>query len=240
MTPGFMVTDTPKQGCHENIADKLFWIDEENKELSSPSNIIGYLLRMTQKFFEDSDQYSKVKVKPSINDEYFENFGDPVVTIRRGQLQPENLGVNGSKSPLTEAFPQGIPEFEEKFPDANINESSMYKDLLDMGVLVNLYALTLAECEAIGFLLHRLFMATSYDVLKIPFPFIQYSTPPVMTATEVMEKHDDIYMLSLQWSISYWDETVVLVKKNVIKYATIIVRDEPVENVIYRYNNEKE
>jgi hypothetical protein len=237
---GFMVSDVPKQGCSEPLPEQVFWMDEEGKQLSSPSSIIGYLIRMTQAYLAASDTYKKVQVKPSINDEYFENFGDPLVTIRRGQVQPENLGIMGGKTPLPKTFPDGIPGFDDKYPNANFLDSNKYTDLVQMVVMVNLYAATLAECENIGFMLYRLFMASGADVLKGPFPFIQFATFPTMTPTEVMEKHDDIYMLSLQWAISYWDDSIVLVRKNVIKYATIIVRDEPVENVIYRENNEKE
>ena len=233
----FIVTGKRKQDFHEDIPDPLFLVDGEDAKLSSPSNIIGYLLRMTEAFLKDNPQYNKTKVKPSINDEFFEDFGDPVVTIRRGQLQPVNLGINGGKTPLPTVLPEMVPELENKFPDANILDSNMYMDFVQMGVLVNLYASTLSECENIGFSLYNLFMAASYDVLRIPFPFIQYSTPPTMTQTEVMEKHDDIYMLSFQWTIMYWDESVVLVKKNLLKYATITVKDDPMEQTIYRDNN---
>jgi hypothetical protein len=231
---GFMISDIPKQGCSEELPDKLFWIDQEDKVLETPMNIVGYFLRMTQKYLQDSETYSKVQVNPSINDEYFETFGDPLVTIKRGLLQPSNLPMPGFKEPLTKEMPEAIPGLEEKFPEANILESNQYKDLIHMQIQANVYASTLAECESIGNLLHQLYFANSYDVLRVPFPFIQNVEPPIMTETNVMDKHDDVYFLTIQWGLSYWDESILLIKKNVIKYATIIVRDEPIENVIYR------
>ena len=133
-------------------------------------------------------------------------------------------------------MPSAIPNFEEEYPEASLADSKMYSDLISMGIHINIYGSTSAEVEAIGNILHPLIMATSYDALKYPFPFIQYVNPPVMSPVDVVEKHDDVYMLNIGWQVTYRDDTVLLIKKNVLKYATIIVRDEPIENIIYRFD----
>lgn len=236
--PEVLMSDMPKQSCkQDSLSPGIFWADEEEKRLLTPTNIVGYYLRMIKAYLEDSGKYAHVSVKPAINKELNEDFGNPIVVVKRDTLSPMNLGVMGDKKNLESAMPSAIPDFEENYPDASLKDSKVYSDLISMGVHINVYGATSAEVEAIGNILHPLIMATSYDALRYPFPFISYVTPPTMSPVDVMEKHNEIYMLNIAWGITYRDDTVLLIKKNVLKYATIIVRDEPIENVIYRFEN---
>lgn len=235
--PEIMLEDFPKQACtQDELKTGIFWADEEAKQLLTPTNIVGYYMRMIKSYLLDSETYKDVDVKPALNKELNEDFGNPLVVVKRGTLAPMNMGVMGDKKSLTEFMPSAIPSFEENYPDASLPDSKVYSDLVTMGIHINVYGTTSAEIEAIGNILHPLIMATSYDALKYPFPFIQYVNPPVMSPVDVVEKHDDVYMLNIGWEVTYRDDTVLLIKKNVLKYATIIVRDEPIENVIYRFN----
>jgi hypothetical protein len=235
--PEIILNDVPKQPCQQDsLKPGIFWADEEETKLLTPTNIVGYYLRMIQAYLNDSGKYSNVSVKPAINKELNEDFGNPIVVVKRDVLAPMNIGVRGDKKPLTSAMQQAIPTFEEEYPEASLEDSKVYSDLINMGIHINVYGASSAEVEAIGNIIHPLIMATSYDALKHPFPFIQYVNPPVMSPVDVVEKHDDVYMLNLSWEVTYRDDTVLLIKKNVLKYATIIVRDEPIENIIYRFN----
>ncbi len=235
--PEVLVSDIDKQSCSQDrLKPGIFWADQEEKQLLTPTNIVGYYMRMISAYLKDSDSYSSVVVKPAINKELNEDFGNPIVVVKRDMLNPMNIGVMGDKKSLPSYMPEAIPGFEAEYPDASINDSKVYSDLISMGIHVNIYATNSAEVEAIGNILHPLIMATSYDALKYPFPFIQYVNPPAMSPVDVVERHDDVYMLNLSWQITYRDDTVLLIKKNVLKYATIIVRDGPIENVIYRFD----
>ena len=234
--PEILVSDEPKQSCGQSsIKPGIFWADEEEKQLLTPTNIVGYYLRMIKAYLEDSEKYSHIAVKPSINKDMNEDFGNPIVTVKRDVLAPMNIGVMGDKKKLSSYMPSAIPDFEEKYKEASFEDSKVYSDLISMGIHLNIYGTSSAEVEAVGNILHPLIMATSYDALKCPFPFIQYVNPPTMSPVDVMEKHSEIYMLNIAWQITYRDDTVLLIKKNVLKYATITVRDEPIENVIYRF-----
>ena len=232
-----MLDDQPKQPCtQDELKTGIFWADKEDKQLLTPTNIVGYYMRMIKSYLLDSDKYLNVEVKPALNRELNEDFGNPVIVVKRDVLAPMNMGIMGDKKSLPKFMPSAIPGFEEKYPDASLADSKVYSDLVTMGIHINVYGTTSAEIEAIGNILHPLIMATSYDALKYPFPFIQYVNPPVMSPVNVVEKHDDVYMLNIAWEVTYRDDTVLLIKKNVLKYATIIVRDESIENVIYRFN----
>ena len=236
--PEVLLSDSPKQSCdQDSLHPGIFWADEEEKQLLTPTNIVGYYLRMIQAYLNDSGKYDNIAVKPAINKELNEDFGNPIVVVKRDMLAPMNLGLMGDKKALTKGMPSAIPDFEEKYPEASLEDSKMYSDLITMGIHINIYGTTSAEVEAIGNILHPLIMATSYDALKYPFPFIKYVNPPTMSPVDVVERHDDVYMLNIEWNVTYKDDTVLLIKKNVLKYATIIVRDEPIQNVIYRFDN---
>ena len=226
-----------KQSCsQQELKDGVFWADEENKKLLSPTNIVGYYLRMVASFLSENEVYKKTIVKPAINKELNEDFGEPIVVVKRDTLTPGNIGIMGNKEKLTSAMPSAIPNFNENYPEASVEDSVMYSDFMSMGVHLTIYGTSSAEVEGIGNTIFPLIMATSYDALKYPFPFIIYVNPPTMSPVDIMEKHDDLYMLTIAWNITYRDDTVLLIKKNVIKYATVIVRDEPIENVIYRFD----
>lgn len=236
--PSVMMGDVSKQSCKQDeLKEGVFWADSENKQLLTPTNIVGYYLRMIKSYLSATEKYHKVDVKPALNKELNEDFGDPFIVIKRDILSAQNLGVNGNKTKLPEALPDGIANFGENYPEASLADSVMYSDLMTMGVHLNIYGTTSAEVEAIGNVIFPLVMATSYDALKNPFPFIQYVNPPTMMPVEVVEKHSEVYTLTISWSIIYRDDTVLLIKKNVIKYATIVVREELEERVIYRFDN---
>ena len=194
-------------------------------------------MRMISSFLSETERYNRVEVKPALNKELIEDFGEPLIVVKRDVLSAQNLGVLGNKTKLPQAMPAAIPGFESKYPDASLNDSVMYSDLMTMGIHINIYGNTSAEVESIGNVVFPLIMATSYDALKHPFPFIQYVNPPSMMPVEVVEKHSEVYMVTLSWNIIYRDDTVLLIKKNVIKYATIVVREELEERVIYRFDN---
>ncbi len=238
--PEILVTDVPKQSCQQDsLKPGIFWADEEEKQLLTPTNIVGYYLRMIQAYLNDSDKYSHIIVKPSINNDMNEDFGNPIVVVKRDVLAPMNIGIMGDKKPLDTYIPSAIPDFSKEYPEAILSESKVYSDFISMGIHLNIYGTTSAEVEAVGNILHPLIMATSYDALRYPFPFVQSTTPPSMSPVDVMEKHSDIYMLNIGWNVTYRDDTVLLIKKNVIKYATIIVRDEPIENITLRFDEDK-
>lgn len=227
-----MLEDTAKQKCeHGSLFKDIFWADEERVDFETPSNIVGYYLRMIKAFLQDSDNYKDVSVKPSINKNFNEDFGNPVVVVKRDVVSPMNLGIMGNKNKLTSVMPEAIPGFEVDFPEASLDESVVYSDLVTIGIHANIYSSTLAEVEAIANLIYPLITATSYDALKYPFPFIKYVNPPTLSPVDVVEKHDDVYMANIAWTITYKDDTVLLIRKNVIKYARITVEDESNKNI---------
>jgi len=227
-----MLEDTAKQKCeHGYLFKDVFWADKERVEFETPSNIVGYYLRMIKDFLGESDEYKKVSVKPAINKNFNEDFGNPVVTVKRDTVSPMNLGVMGNKTDIASAMPEAIPNFEVDFPDASLDESVVYSDLVTIGIHLNIYSSSLAEVEAIANLIYPLITATSYDALKYPFPFIKYVNPPTLSPVDVVEKYDDVYMANIAWSLTYKDDTVLLIRKNVIKYARITVEDGSNKNV---------
>lgn len=229
----------PFTSCNESLLDDTFWsINEEEASLSTPTNITGYYMRMIEGYIKSFDDLSEILVKPAINKELEEDFADPVIVIQRGELTPSNVGIMNSESfDKSGIMPQGI--FNEKHPDANFYDSTVHSEMVTMGLNISIYGLTTAEVEKISILLYNLLLAASYDVLRDSFEFILAINPPVLSPVGVSEKHSEIYTAQINWSLVYKDDAILLIRKNVIKYATIIVREKMEERKLssFQYDN---
>ena len=213
------------QMCDELLHDKTFWsINEEKAKLLTPTNIAGYYLRMVDSYIHSFDELSRTSVKPAINKELEEDFSDPIIVVQRGELAPHNVGImNSDRLPETGIIPQ--EQFEESYPEANYYESNRYSEFVTMGMAITIYGQTLAEVEKIGVLLYNLLLAASYDALGKTFDFIIGINPPTLSPVGATEKHSEIYSAQISWSVEYKDDAILLIRKNVIKYATIMLRE---------------
>lgn len=213
------------QACDEILHDKTFWsINSEEAQLLTPTNISGYYLRMIKSYIGSFEDMSRVSVKPAINKELEEDFSDPIVTIQRGELAPYNVGIMNS-SKLENSGIIDIGKFENSYPEANFYESEVHSELARMTMNVTIYGSAMAEVEKIGILVYNLLLAASYDALKKTFDFIIGISPPTLSPVAVMEKHSEIFTAQISWTVEYKDDAILLIRKNVIKYATIMLRE---------------
>lgn len=219
--------------CNEQLDEGVFWANSERTKLSTPTNIAGYYLRMIKSYILSFDELSKIAVKPSINKELEEKFAEPIIVVQRGVLQPHNVGIMNNNR-LENVPSIGLNEFQEKQPEANYYESKMYSEFVNMGMEVDIYGYTPAEVEKISVLVYNLILAASYDVLAGSFKFIIGGTPPTLSPVGITEKHSEVYTSQIAWSIDYKDDSILLIRKNVIKYATIIAREDTTERRVVK------
>ncbi len=211
--------------CNEPLLDGSFWANEERTKLYTSTNIAGYYLRMVKSYIASFDEFKKVTVKPAINKELEEKFADPIVVVQRGVLAPNNIGImNNERIENIPGIDAGT--FNEKHPDANYYESKMYSEMVKMDMSIDVYGYTTAEVEKIAVNIYNLILAASYDVLAGSFKFIIGGNPPTLSPVSVMEKHSEVYTAQIGWQLEYKDDAILLIRKNVIKYATIILREE--------------
>ncbi len=225
-------TKYPKvQGCDGILHDKTFWsINKEETSLLTSTNISGYYLRMIRSYISSFDNLSDVEVKPAINKELEEDFSNPIVVVQRGELSPHNVGIMNIDK-LENIGVISAESFEDKYPDANFYESNRYSEFVNMGMSVTIYGMTTAEVEKISVLLYNLLLAASYDALTQTFEFIIGVNPPTLSPVGAVEKHSEIYSSQIAWQIEYKDDAILLIRKNVIKYATIMLRESEEDRI---------
>ena len=228
---GFDEKYRPIQGaCDPKIFDETFWANEEKSELYNATNIVGYYLRMIKAYIKSFDDLQDVTVKPAADKEMEENYSSPSIVISRGVLSPHNVGIM-NKGGIAEI--PGIPmePFGNSHPDISYNDSKAYSDILNMVISVRVYAMTSAEAEKISILLFHLLIAASYDVLSRSFNFLIGINPPTLSQIVVEEKHSEVYSAKIEWSLDYRNDAIVMIRKNLIKYATITVRENDADRV---------
>jgi hypothetical protein len=220
-----------RQGCQEGLLEETFWsVNADQSELETATNISGYYLRMIESYLHSFSELSKVSVKSAINKELEEDFSDPVVVVQRGQLTPHNIGVMNSNM-LSDSGITTFDDFSNAHPQANYYDSKIYTELMSMTLTATIYGSTYAEVEKIGILAYNLLMASSYDAMVPTFKFIVGINPPTLSPVGVTEKHSEIYTASIEWSLEYRDDAILLIRKNVIKYATIMLRESEEDRI---------
>jgi len=208
------------------LEEKTFWsINIEEAELKNATNIVGYYMRMIRSYLSSFSGLENIQVKPAINKNLAEDYGGPVVVVQRGQLSPANVGILNSNR-LSETGMISSENFEAMYPEASFEDSRVTTELMNMMVTVTVFGMSHAETERISMLVFNLIHATSYDILKKTFGFIVSVNPPIVSQVGVEEKHSEIYSCQLAWSVDYKDDSVLLIRKNLIKYATIMVREQ--------------
>jgi hypothetical protein len=93
------------------------------------------------------------------------------------------------------------------------------------------YGYTHAETERISILLYNLLFAASYNTFAETFKFITGISPPSVSPVTVSEKHSEVYTSNISWIVTYADDAILLIRKNVIKYATIMLRESEEDRI---------
>jgi hypothetical protein len=221
---------SPSQKCEDGrFNDSVFWsINSDDANLYTATNITGYYTRMIESYIKSFDGMENVSVVPALNKELEEDFSDPVIVVQRGNMQMLNAGImNKGRLPEIPSVDQNA--FDDTFPTANYHESLMYSDMIDMQMSITIYGYTHAETERISILLYNLLFAASYDALSYTFDFITGISPPSVSAVSVSEKHSEVYTSNISWIITYVDDAILLIRKNVIKYVTIMLQESKEE-----------
>ena len=228
---GFDEAYYPQQGeCEPQIFDETFWANSEKTSLYTSTNIVGYYLRMIKSYIESFDDFKNITVKPAADKEIEENYSDPIIVVSRGVVTPHNVGImNENRLPSIPGIP--LEGFSGTLSDVNPEESKAYSDILTMEVSVRVYAPKSAEVERIANAVFYLLMAASYNVMSKTFRFILGTNPPTLSPVSVTEKHSEVYTAQISWSLDYKNDAIVLIRKNLIKYATITVREGDAERV---------
>lgn len=230
------MSDKKIQGCtEEELSSSVFWANDEESALLTPINIIGYYTRMIESYISTIPDFDGISIKPVINKELEEDFSDPIIVVKRGNLVPSNIGIMNIAQ--LDGSHIDLDNFSEKQPDVSLLESKVSSELISLSVITEVYGHSVAEVEKIGNVIHRLIMATGYDAMRISFDFIIAVNPPTLTEVGIVEKHSEVYTLQIVWNIEYKDDSILLIRKNTIKYATIMVREKPEERIIYRFDH---
>ncbi len=239
--PFFLDGSKPKESCNKNEFSGesiLTQINESDKKLDNSTNIIGFYRRMIRDFLHDATKYKDIEVKAAFNATKEEDFANPVVTINRERLASNNLGIIGDKKNIHDALPDAIPGYEKQFPDMLMAESNVYSDHLTISASIQVFGQHSAEVEAISQKIFQLLFAMSFDALRETFPFIVTVAPPVLGPVQPLKKFDTIYSASLSLEITITESSILFMKKNLIKYAKVLVRENLEENVILNFEPE--
>lgn len=197
----------------------------------TPSNITGMYRRLISKYLKTT-KHSAARVLPTLNKEQSPDHGDPLILVKRGSLSPSELGVMGGKRKGVD-IPKGLPGSDSiSGPD-----SKSFANLLRLDIEVSIFAETLAECETIGYICFKVLTAYSYDVMSKYIPTMKYVSPPTLTECLPSKKHNNRFECYINFNLTYTDESVLLIDKNMIKYIRMSVSEDESTNTIKDYGN---
>lgn len=197
------------------------------ESIYTPANIAGMYRKLLKAYFSNT-LYSSMKITPAINSELEPNHGNPLIVLKRGSLTPTGTGVKGGKEKITSDFPVGIPG-SEKFSNL---DSKKYYHLQNLEIEVTVYSDTLAECENISYLAHRMFLGYGQDVLANYTDGIKLVSDPTTSEVVPSKKYKDRYESYINFTVTYLDETILLITKNMLEYVRITVSEDSSVDVI--------
>ena len=200
---------------------------EKEENIFTPTNITGAYRRIIKKYLS-STKYSKTMVLSALNKEEYSKHQDPIVAVQRSTISPTSLGVMGGKEKFKGSLPAGLPGAEKYSP----LDSSKYTHLQNLQVVFYIFTETLGEGEAIAYIIHQLLTAYGNDVLSNYTDAIKYVTLPQTSAITPDEKYTSKYIGTISVNVTFQDETVLLIRKNMIKYLRIKVSEEASVNII--------
>lgn len=241
--PFFLDSKKPIEPCDKNVFTEdsiLTQINKSDKKIDNSTNLIGFYKRIIADYLHNATKYKDIEVKTAFNSSKEEDYGNPIVTVRRERLASNNIGIMGSKQKIVDTMPQAIPAFEKSFPDMNMTDSVSYNDLLSLSLTVSVFGQHIAEVEAIAQKIFQILFAMSFDALKETFTFILNVSPPVLGPVSPYKKFDTVYSADISWEVTLKESSILFMKKNLIKYAKILVRENLEENVILNLEREIE
>jgi hypothetical protein len=192
----------------------------------TPTNITGMYRELIQGYLS-ATEYSQTKVLPAINKEQDIDHGHPLVVVKRGALSDSGLGIKGDKKKSI-SLPVGLPFADNYSP----SDSEEWKHLQNMAVECTVYGENLAEIERLGYIVYRLILAYSNDVLSKYTPNIKNVSTISLSEIVPSEKHTNRFECYINFNVSFFDETILLMGKNMIEYLNITVSEKSSVNTI--------
>ena len=150
-----------------------------------------------------------------------------MVVVKRGALSDSGLGVKGGRTKL-QSLPSGLPGADA----FSAKDSESYSHLQNLTVECTVYGENLAEIESIAYLVYRLVLAYSNDILSKYTPGIKNVSSPTLSEAVPSKKHTDRYECYISFNVTFFDETILLMGKNMIKYLNITVSEDSSVNII--------
>jgi hypothetical protein len=172
-------------------------------------------------------EYSQTKILPAINKEQDIDHGRAFVVVKRGSLSDAGLGIKGDKTKSV-SLPAGLPFVDSYSPF----DSEEWRHLQNMAIECTIYGENLAEIERLGYILYRLILAYSNDVFSKYTPSIKNVSAVSLSEIVPSKKHTDRFECYINFNVSFLDETILLMGKNMIKYLSITVSEESSVNTI--------
>jgi len=197
----------------------------------TPTNITGMYRRIISRYLQSTD-YKHTRVLPAINKEQAPDHGDTLIVVKRGSLSDSGLGVKG-KGHNVGVLPLGLPN-ADSFSGAD-SKSMSHMQLLS--VECTIYGENLAEIETLGYIVYKLILAYSNDILSKYTPGIKNVTPPSLSEVVPNKKHTNQFECYIEFNVSYIDETILLMSKNMIKYLNITVLEDTSKNIVIKTVN---
>jgi len=197
-------------------------------DIYTPTNITGMYRRIISGYLAGTN-YSKTKVLPALNKEQSPDHGDSLIVVKRGSLSDSGLGIKG-KSERVGILPAGLPG-ADRFSGA---DSKSMTHLQNLSVDCTVYGENLAEIEAIGYIVYKLILAYSNDILSKYTPGIKNVTSPTLSEAVPSKKHTNRFECYINFNVSYIDETILLMSENMIKYLNITVSEDSSVNTVIK------
>jgi len=194
-------------------------------DIYTPTNITGMYRKLISQYLEQTE-YSKTKVLPAINKEQDIDHGNTFIVIKRGSLTKSELGIKGWNIKGV-TLPEGMDA-----TDISILDSESWKHLQELGIECTLYGENLAEIEKIGYIVYRLILAYSNDILSKYTPGIKNVSAISLSEAVPSKKHTNRFECYINFNVTFFDKTILLMAKNMIKYLNITVSEKSSVNTI--------
>ena len=191
-------------------------VNSQNKLDISPKTLLGYYISAFESFFKENNR--EININPSYQENFIPNNTTPVLLVNRGSVAPAILATPGD---TFKHMPVGINGIN----GINLNETKGASFLLNQQMTLKLFSSNRAELEILGYMVFKILLALSDDVLNEVFQDIIRINPPSMTPIQPIPKSSDYYFIEMEWEIMFKECSILIFKEKLLKYSRLIVQD---------------
>lgn len=217
-----LIVDEPIKKTPPEQESIDFVLDGAGKQVCSPKSLIGYYRSILTRFADEIG--NNISVVVSYNEKFVPDNTHPVIYLSRG-----SIGVDPQSAPGTKFAPApGIKVPEE----ANAAETLAGCSALSQEMRIIITSASRSELEVVSYRVFSLLLASSDDVLQMFFSNVHHASEPVMSEIAPMPSHSNYYSVSIQWRVSYVEQSVLALKRKMLQYLRLEVRDKDAVDIL--------